>query len=309
MKKRNQSSSPRKRTFQSDIVVDEDGGVHISFFGPELLHLIPERIATPLTDKPWSLKLTSNFQKTDVRDEYAHCMMCPKKCGFNRLKSTHGTCGDAVLRVSNHGLSFGDEKELSQGGGSGLLFLSGCPLTCPSCINPEKVRNDGDACSTMDFLQMVESLYRKGANNIQILSPTVHLPELKVALTILKQQAFPLPIIFKSSGYESVIELRKFEGLVDIYVPDYKFSNSCYWKKQSGANDYHEVFLEALVEMYRQAGSILKNESGVLQKGVMIRHVKNPYLSQEERKQIDEFLNHQPADILVSILDNFVVLD
>jgi putative pyruvate formate lyase activating enzyme len=306
------SKTKSKVSFQSDIVIDEDGEIFISFFGPDLLHLLGGQRNENSDLREWTLPPLPNdinAKLDSIKSEYANCIMCPKQCGFDRVKSVHPNCGDWELRVSNFGISFGDEKEISAGGGSGLLFLSGCPLTCPSCINGEKVRSDNTIVTIRDFLQMIEKLYQMGANNIQILSPSVHLSQLHLILTLLKEYSFPLPIIFKSSGYESAQELEKFNGLVDIYIPDYKFSTSCYWKKQAGANDYHEVFLECLKEMYKQVGGVIKNENGIIQKGVIIRHVKNPYLEENESLAIEQFLGNQPKDIVISIQDNFVVLD
>ena len=313
MNKTSQTSKTKSKTvsFQSDIVIDEEGEIFISFFGPDLLHLIDEKKTEDMPLRLWTLPILTQMM-TDVqviRNEYSNCMMCPKECGFNRVQSAHPNCGDWQLRVSNFGISFGDEKEISRGGGSGLLFLSGCPLTCPSCINGEKVRSDNTVVTIQEILVMVEKLYQKGANNIQILSPSVHLPQLRLILTLLKEYAFPLPIIFKSSGYESAQELKKFSGLVDIYIPDYKFSTSCFWKKQSGANDYHDVFINGLREMYKQVGGLIRNDEGLIQRGVIIRHVKNPYLEQDEMTSIEKFLSDQPEDIFISIQDNFVVLD
>jgi|APGre2960657468_1045069.scaffolds.fasta_scaffold46595_3 putative pyruvate formate lyase activating enzyme len=300
-------------SFQSDIVIDEDGEIFISFFGADLLHLIDETRIESTLPREWTLPSLSpselDVDLESIKQEYSNCMMCPKQCGFDRVKSSHPNCGDWQLRVSNFGISFGDEKDISRGGGSGVLFLSGCPLTCPSCINGEKVRSDNTATTIQDFLLMVETLYQKGANNIQILSPSVHLPQLRLILKLLKKYSFPLPIIFKSSGYESSQELGKFKGLVDVYIPDYKFSTSCYWKKQSGADDYHEVFQKCLDEMYNQVGAVVRDGQELIQRGVIIRHVKNPYLEENERQVIDSFLADQSKDILISIQDNFVVLD
>jgi putative pyruvate formate lyase activating enzyme len=259
---------PNKVLFQSDIVINDEGEILISFFGPELLHLVNRSIDFG-SDRTWCLpadyeKLDHSLELQKIKNEYRECKICPKECSFDRVQSAHPNCGDWNLKVSNFGISFGDEPEISNGGGSGLLFLSGCPLTCPSCINEEKVRSDDQIVSLNDFLKMCEKLYQNGANNLQILSPTVYLPHLRFFLKILKDFSFPLPIILKSSGYELVEYLAKFEGLVDIYLPDYKFSSSNFWKKESGASDYHEVFIESLNEMYRQVGGIVKNDKGII---------------------------------------------
>lgn len=307
--KNKKNSSP---SFQSDIVINEDGEIFISFFGPELLHLLDRTIEFDC-NRNWSLPefAPGYFDKTIklIKNEYQNCLLCPKECGYDRVKNAHPNCGDWELKISNFGISFGDEKEISNGGGSGVLFLNGCPLTCPSCINEEKVRDNTSMTSIEACLKMCESLYQKGANNIQILSPSVSLPHLRTILQLLKNLSFPLPIILKSSGHESLKELKKLEGLVDIYIPDYKFSTSRFWEKESGANRYHETFIECLEEMYRQVGSTQKNEKDIITKGVMIRHVLNPFLKADEKKIISEFLSAQKKDIHVSILDNFVILD
>lgn len=299
-------------SFQSDIVINEDGEIAISFFGPELLHLLNRSIEFDC-NRSWALPVFEprHFETLLelIKKEYENCLLCPKECGYDRVKNAHANCGDWELKVSNFGLSFGDEKEISNGGGSGVLFLNGCPLTCPSCINEEKVRDNKSMTSIETCLQMCESLYQKGANNIQILSPSVSLPHLRTILQILKNLSFPLPIILKSSGHESVKELRKLEGLVDIYIPDYKFATSSFWEKESGALCYHDTFIECLEEMYRQVGSTCKNDKDIMTKGVMIRHVLNPFLKADEKKFISDFLNQQRKDIYISILNNFVQLD
>jgi putative pyruvate formate lyase activating enzyme len=312
MKKTNQNLNPKKRTssFQSDIVIDENGEIFISFFPPELLHLVSKKQIPSNLSPSW---IQPHYSPDELRfldkEEYSSCNLCPKTCGFDRVKQSHPLCGDWNLKVSNYGVSFGDEAVLSNGGGSGVIFISGCHLTCPSCINPEKVRSDNSIVSVQEFLNIAEMLYLKGVNNIQILSPTINLPHIRHVLNLLKKYHFPLPIVLKSSGYESIEEIKKLKGLVDIYVPDYKFQSSHFWTTKSGARDYHNIFIPCLEEMYHQVGEAKFNQEGNIEKGVIIRHVKNPYLSSIENDSIDKFLNSQKKDIVISILNNFVVLD
>lgn len=298
--------------FQSDIVIDEDGEIFVSFFGPELLHLLNRSVEFG-TNRTWNLPaLSSDYFDQEllrIRTEYENCVLCPKECGQDRTKNAKNNCGDWTLRVSNFGISFGDEIEISNGGGSGVLFLNGCPLTCPSCINVEKVCNDQSETSILNFLKMCESLYLKGANNIQILSPTVSLPHLRIILQTLKKLSFPLPVILKSSGYESLSELQKLEGLVDIYIPDYKFATSDFWENKSGARNYHENFIVCLEEMHRQTGDIQFNEKNIITRGTIIRHVLNPYIKEKEKEFIKNFLSNQKKGIQISLQNNFVVLE
>lgn len=314
LKNKIQSNTKKNSTisFQSDIVIDEEGEVFVSFFGPELMHLL-QRDVKPNGNTGWSLPLFQenyfNKELSFLKAEYCNCTLCPKKCGFDRINNSHTNCGNYELKVSNHGISFGDEKVISNGGGSGVIFLNGCPLTCPSCINEEKVRDERSETTIVAFLRMCESLYLKGANNIQILSPSVSYPQIRLILKILKDLSFPLPIIIKSSGYENVDELKKLRGLVDIYLPDYKFFNNSFWEKKSGADNYHEIFVECLKEMYSQTGPIVMNAENQIIKGVMVRHVLNPYIGINENKKIEDFLKCLGNDIFISIQNNFVVLE
>lgn len=183
-------------------------------------------------------------------------------------------------------------------------MLSGCPLKCPSCHNPEMVA-DGSAVSIGEFLSMVDDLSARGAHNIQILSPTVHLPALRVALAELKATYFPLPIILKSSGYESVEELVKLEGLVDVYLPDFKFGSCSQWSARAGVKNYFDVARRAITEMFRQTGPLQLDDDGTVLRGVMVRHLRAP-LPRQERHEIESFLAGLPSSIGVSYSDNFI---
>jgi putative pyruvate formate lyase activating enzyme len=240
-------------------------------------------------------------------DEYRHCQLCPKRCGFDRASARHKSCGDYQLRIATSGITFGDEPEVRGQRGSGAIMLSGCPLKCPSCHNPEMVA-DGTAVGIGEFLDMIDDLRARGAHNIQILSPTVHLPALRVALAELKATSFPLPIVFKSSGYESLAELAKLEGLVDVYLPDFKFGSCSQWSARAGVRDYFDVTRLAITEMFRQVGALKLNADKTVSRGVLVRHVRAP-LPQHETHEIESFLASLPSGIGVSYSDNFVILE
>lgn len=240
-------------------------------------------------------------------EDYRACECCPKKCGFDRTRKAHPTCGDLELRVASHGLAFGDEAEISGTRGSGAIMLSGCPLRCPSCHSLEMVE-DGAEVTIGELLAICAELEGDGAHNVQILSPTCHLPALRVALRELRRSGFPLPIVWKSSGYESIEELRKLEGLVDVYFPDLKFGSCSAWAKKAGAKNYGKVACAAIGEMIRQAGPLVLDANGTATRGVMIRHVRAP-LPAEETREIETFLAGLPAGVRISYLDRFMLLD
>jgi putative pyruvate formate lyase activating enzyme len=285
---------------QSDIIIKPDGTIHFSFLWDDFTDF------TKLDIKKINAKnvLRKVPNLIHPKEEYQDCRMCPKNCGVNRAKVSHPLCGDHELRISTYGCSFGDEDCIVGLGGSGAIMLGGCPLTCYSCHNPEMVR-ESKASDINDFVSICYELLDEGAENIQILSPTVHLPALKVVLSFLKNECFPLPIIFKSSGYESVEELKKLNGLIDIYLPDIKFGSHSSLAKSARANDYFEVFRNSLNEMISQVGKYELNRKNVLQKGVLVRHVNAP-ISSQEKLEINALLGSYREKILISYNNNFV---
>ena len=199
MKRPNKQSKKPSVAFQSDIVIDENGEVYISFLGPELLHLFDKDIK-PIPSRnshKWIPPIIDELSHSS--SEYQQCNICPRSCGFDRTKVPHPLCDDK-LRVSNFGISFGDEGIISGAGGSGVIFLSGCPLTCPSCINKEKVHTQGKEVGANEFIDLIKTLADKNVSNIQILSPTVHLPNLRPILKSLIYSKFHLPSALKTSG-------------------------------------------------------------------------------------------------------------
>jgi putative pyruvate formate lyase activating enzyme len=278
---------------QSDITITKDGRVFISFLWDDLYSLTClEKETCDIRPVHWKIPEVLNFED---KTEYKKCSLCPKECGFDRVRYAHPSCGDSKLRVSNVGISFGDEPLVHGLGGSGCIMLSGCPLTCPSCHNPEKVSH-GKETTTLEFLRICQGLLENGAENIQILSPTVHIPVLINNLKILKEAKFPLPIIMKSSGYESVVQIKKFDGLVDFWLPDFKFGPCSEWGKKAGVSDYFEMAKESLKVMVEQVG--IEN--------VLVRHVLAP-LPEREREIILDFLN--ASGLSFSLSDTFVVLE
>jgi len=298
---------------QSDIVIDSDGRVHVSFFWDDLktlhgllpLESTPSRIANSIV-RPTYLPLFTDAP--DIQGEYKTCRLCPKKCGFDRLSQKHPKCGDWQLRVSTAGLSTGDEPVVSGHRGSGVVMLGGCPLKCPSCHNPEMV-SGGKPISQLDLFRLAWDLAEQGAHNLQLLSPTVHIPALISVLNELKKAGYPLPIIFKSSGYEAVDQLTRFSGLIDVYLPDFKFGPHSSWGNRAGVRDYFQVVTETIKEMLRQVGMLEIGPEGTVQRGVIVRHVRAP-LPAEETAKIEFILaGFSKLGAQISLLDNFVSLE
>ncbi len=292
---------------QSDIVIAPDGTICISFLWDDLRSLKDPGSGADLPPPSVPRGRRRRVLNPDVdKREYRTCRLCPKACGFDRLAARHPTCGDHRLRIATAGRSFGDEPELAGESGSGVLMLSGCPLRCPSCCNHEMVA-DGTVLSLEETVDLAWRLRDEGAHNLQILSPTAHLPALLALARALKDAAFDIPIVFKSSGYERIEWLRRFATLVDVYVPDVKFGPDSAWAGQAGAADYFLVAKRTVAEMIRQVGPLRLDDQGLAVKGVVVRHLCAP-LPPAERRAIDAYLETLPQGVRISRPAPFVSL-
>jgi putative pyruvate formate lyase activating enzyme len=202
------------------------------------------------------------------------CNACPRKCNVDRTQHIGFCQSPDEFRVSRAALHFWEEPCISGKNGSGTVFFSGCNLKCVFCQNQEISHNNkGKIVSDDKLIQIFENLIEQGANNINLVNPTHYSQRLA---SVLSKWKSPVPIVYNSSGYESVETLKSLEGLVDIYLPDYKYSRSDKALKYSKAADYPEVASLALNEMYRQCGKCVFDKNGIMKKGMIIRHLILP---------------------------------
>ncbi|MBS6627952.1 MAG: radical SAM protein [Clostridiales bacterium] len=202
------------------------------------------------------------------------CTACPRRCGADREKAPGFCGGTATLRAARAALHFWEEPPISGKSGSGAVFLSGCSLRCAFCQNAEISR--GNKGKTLTFAQLKEAIDRlidQGAANINLVNPTHWTDQL---CAFFEKYTFPVPVIYNSSGYENVESLKKLDGLIDIYLPDFKYTRPDKAARYSGAADYPEVVLPALREMRRQQPNDIFDGSGMMQKGMIIRHLVLP---------------------------------
>ncbi len=206
------------------------------------------------------------------------CRLCPRECGVNRLKGEKGFCGvDARLWVSSYGPHYGEEPPLSGNNGSGTIFFTYCNLKCVYCQNYTISQlGDGDTVSEEDLANMMLYLQRLGCHNINLVTPTHFLPQILSALTIALERGFNLPVVYNTSGYERVEILKLLDGIVDIYLPDMRYSSDEYAVRYSSAPRYPEVNRLAVKEMYRQVGNLILDERGIAKRGIIIRHLVMP---------------------------------
>ena len=202
------------------------------------------------------------------------CELCPRLCRVNREEKP-GACGcSARLFAARAALHFGEEPCISGVEGSGTVFFSGCNLHCVFCQNHKISRERyGKALTATRLADIFRELEEKGANNINLVTPTPWVTEIIKALELYRPT---VPVLYNTSGYERVEVLRELEGLVDVWLPDYKYADSALAARFSSAADYPAVARAALREMYRQSGNLTLNKEGKAVRGVMIRHLVLP---------------------------------
>jgi len=206
------------------------------------------------------------------------CELCPRRCGANRLGGKKGYCRSGMeLTISSYGPHFGEEPEITGRNGSGTIFLTNCNLLCIFCQNYETSHlGYGGEVSIDEAVKIMLSLQSRGCHNINLVTPTHYTPQLVKTISVAAGRGLKLPIFWNCSGYENVETIKLLDGIVDIYKPDIKFSESEPAKRYSNAPDYFERCKEAVREMHRQVGDLKVNERGIAYKGLLIRHLVLP---------------------------------
>jgi len=242
------------------------------------------------------------------------CTLCPRNCKVDRKNGEKGVCGQtAELKVARAALHFWEESCISGETGSGTVFFSGCSLHCVFCQN-ESIANGtvGKIITVERLAQIFLELQQQGANNINLVTPGHYIPQIKEALLLAKEQGLTLPVVYNTSSYESVEALKSLEGLVDIYLPDFKYMSSELSGKYSHAADYADVAKAAIAEMVRQTGNPVFDEAGedgLIKKGTIVRHLTLPGCM-EDSKVILQYLHETYGNrIYISIMNQFTPLD
>jgi putative pyruvate formate lyase activating enzyme len=210
---------------------------------------------------------------------YRACHLCPRRCQVNRLKGEKGICqSTSRVKVYSAHAHFGEERPLSGRRGSGTIFFSNCNLRCVLCQNWEIAhRGDGDFLSDTALARLMLSLQRQGCHNINLVTPTHTVPNIVQALRDAIRGGLRIPLVYNCGGYEPVEILKLLDGIVDIYLPDFKYTDGAVAERlSSGASDYPEVAAAAIEEMHRQVGELVVDEEGIALRGLMIRHLVLP---------------------------------
>ena len=241
-------------------------------------------------------------------NKYENCLLCPRKCGINRSTGQTGVCGvSSEIKVARAALHYWEEPCISGKRGSGAVFFSGCSLHCVFCQNREisdgKV---GKVISKERLSDIFMELADKGANNINLVTPGQYIPDIVWAVNDAKSRGMKLPIIYNTSGYENVTELKLLEGIVDVYLPDFKYMDSTLSAMYSRAKDYPSVAKQALSEMVRQQPDVVIDDAtGLIQKGVIVRQLLLPGHVNDAKAVLKYLYDTYHDHVYISMMSQF----
>lgn len=242
------------------------------------------------------------------KNKYEDCLLCPRKCGINRSTGQTGVCGvSSEIKVARAALHYWEEPCISGKKGSGAVFFSGCSLHCVFCQNREI--SDGKAGKVISKERLSDifiELADKGANNINLVTPGQYIPDIVWAVNDAKSRGMKLPIIYNTSGYENVTELKLLEGIVDVYLPDFKYMDSTLSAKYSRAKDYPSVAKQALSEMVRQQPDVVIDDAtGLIQKGVIVRQLLLPGHVNDAKAVLKYLYDTYHDHVYISMMSQF----
>lgn len=241
-------------------------------------------------------------------NKYDNCLLCPRKCGINRRTGQTGVCGvSSEIKVARAALHYWEEPCISGKGGSGAVFFSGCSLHCVFCQNREiSDGKEGKVISKERLSDIFMELADKGANNINLVTPGQYIPDIVWAVNDAKSRGMKLPIIYNTSGYENVTELKLLEGIVDVYLPDFKYMDSTLSARYSRAKDYPSVAKQALSEMVRQQPDVVIDDAtGLIQKGVIVRQLLLPGHVNDAKAVLKYLYDTYHDHVYISMMSQF----
>ena len=247
-----------------------------------------------------------------VHLSYQKCNLCPRACGVDRTAGFKGFCGASDrIYAARAALHMWEEPPISGTNGSGTVFFSHCSLRCVFCQNRQisRDREVGKEVSAGRLVEIFLSLQERGAHNINLVTGTHYVPHIVEALTDARGNGLVIPVVFNCGGYECVHTLQMLDGLVDIYLPDFKYYSSYYAQKYSKAPDYFDHVTDALDEMVRQTGTPVFDSDGMMRSGVIIRHLMLPGLLGDTRQVLSKIAERYGDRVLVSLMRQYTPFD
>lgn len=240
-------------------------------------------------------------------EKLSSCTLCPHNCKVNRLEGERGRCYcNDKLRIALASLHYYEEPCISGKNGSGTVFFSNCNLNCIYCQNHEiSQEHKGKDITVEELANIFLDEQEKGANNINLVTPTSYIYHIIEALDIAKKNGLNIPIIYNTNGYENVETIELLKGYIDVYLPDLKYYSNELSKKYSRIDNYFEVATSAIKKMYEQVGTPIFNEDGIIQKGVIIRHLVLPNHILNSKHILKWVKENLPNDIYISVMAQY----
>ena len=242
-----------------------------------------------------------------MNEALSHCMVCPRKCGIDRTKGLVGFCRapylPKVALVSQHDW---EEPPISGTKGSGTVFFSHCNLGCVFCQNHDISQDGfGQEIPVERLAKIFLEQQERGFHNVNLVSAAQFIPQVAKALEMAKSQGLSIPVVYNSNGYESLEGLKMLEGLVDVYLPDFKYWNDTLGMEYSKAPHYRETTTAALLEMRRQVEKDILDENDIMQKGIIIRHLVLPGQYKDSFQVLDWILENMGEETFVSLMSQY----
>ena len=240
----------------------------------------------------------------------SNCTLCPRNCGVDRNNGQLGYCGmPAQIHAARAALHMWEEPCLVGETGSGTIFFSGCNMKCVFCQNHDiALGQRGKDIPLSRLSEIFLELQQKGATNINLVTPTHYIPQIRDALIKAKQAGLNIPIVYNTGGYEKAESLHLLDGLIDIYLPDFKYYSAELSSRFSKAPDYYTQASQALAEMYRQTGPCIFNAQGILTRGIIVRHLLLPGQTKDSKKILRYLHDTYQDNIWISIMNQYTPL-
>lgn len=236
------------------------------------------------------------------------CMLCPRRCGVDRLSGEKGFCQAAgeLIRLGRAALHFYEEPCISGENGSGAVFFSGCNMKCDYCQNRSLSREfEGIDITITRLAEIFIELQKKGACNINLVTPSHYAAHIKAAILKSREDGLNIPVVYNTSGYELPYTIKSLESLVDIYLPDFKYISDETAKKYSSALDYVKYAKASLDEMVRQCPKPVFDDSGMMKRGVIVRHLLLPGQLEASKKAVEYLYDRYGDSIYISIMSQY----
>ena len=234
------------------------------------------------------------------------CTICPHNCGINRQKEQVGRCKSKdTVKIALYSTHNFEEPCISGKNGSGTVFFSNCNLNCVFCQNYEiSQKGKGKEITIEELAEIFIKQQENNVENINLVTPTSYVPQIIEAIKIAKNNGLKIPIVYNTNGYEKVETIKMLEGYIDIYLPDLKYSDNLLAKRLSKVDNYFEIATNAIKEMYRQVGKPIFNDNGIMQKGMIIRHLVLPNHILNSRRVL-KWINDNMNEVYVSIMAQY----